>query len=132
MIFVKGELVGGLDIVKEMIASGEFDKVFPKNGVEERLKKLVASKPVMLFMKGNPDAPRCGFSRQIVGILRDEGADFGSFDILEDEEVRSGLKTLFDWPTFPQLYVKGELIGGLDIVKEMAESGELKTVLASA
>ncbi|KAI9032152.1 thioredoxin-like protein [Hyaloraphidium curvatum] len=132
MLFVKGELVGGIDIVKEMIASGEFEKTVPRNNTEQKLKALVSKEPVMCFIKGTPEAPRCGFSRQIVTILKEQGVEFGYFDILEDEEVRAGLKQLFDWPTFPQLYVKGELIGGLDIVKEMVASGEFKDVVAPA
>jgi Grx4 family monothiol glutaredoxin len=101
-----------------------------KASLEDRLKALINTAPVMLFMKGAPDAPRCGFSRQIVEILREEGIEFSSFDILTDEEVRAGLKTYSDWPTYPQLYVKGELQGGLDIVKEMRQAGPLKAQFA--
>jgi len=71
-------------------------------------------------MKGTPDAPRCGFSNQIVEVLKVNDISFSSFDILEDNEVRQGLKEFSEWPTYPQLYIKGELMGGLDIVKEMA------------
>ena len=85
---------------------------------------------VVLFMKGNPDAPRCGFSRRIVALLRDQNVTFSHFDILTDESVRQGLKTLNNWPTFPQLIVNGEFVGGLDIVQEMVENGELKEILA--
>ncbi|KAK9477340.1 thioredoxin-like protein [Lipomyces japonicus] len=84
-----------------------------------RLEKLVAAAPVMLFMKGTPAAPQCGFSRQLVGILREKQVRFGFFDILKDDAVRQGLKKFSDWPTFPQLYINGELQGGLDIVKEI-------------
>ncbi|KAK2798473.1 hypothetical protein FQN50_008833 [Emmonsiellopsis sp. PD_5] len=83
-----------------------------------RLEELVKAAPVMLFMKGTPSAPQCGFSRQLVGILRENGVKYGFFNILADEDVRQGLKEFADWPTFPQLWVKGELVGGLDIVKE--------------
>ncbi|EEP76494.1 conserved hypothetical protein [Uncinocarpus reesii 1704] len=83
-----------------------------------RLSELVKAAPVMLFMKGTPSAPQCGFSRQVVGILRENGVKYGFFNILADEHVRQGLKEFGDWPTFPQLWVKGELVGGLDIVKE--------------
>ena len=76
----------------------------------------------MLFMKGSPDTPKCGFSRSIVELLRKGGFAFSSFDILTDEEVRAGLKTFSDWPTYPQLYVNGTLVGGLDILREMANS----------
>lgn len=74
----------------------------------------------MLFMKGDPDAPRCGFSRQLIGILNDTGVQFKHFDVLSDEEIRQGLKKYSDWPTYPQLYVNSELLGGLDIIKEMS------------
>ena len=84
---------------------------------------------MVLFMKGSPDEPRCGFSRKIVALLRDQGVQFAHFDILSDESVRSGLKVLNNWPTFPQLIVNGEFVGGLDIVQEMVENGEFKEVV---
>ncbi|KAI5795774.1 monothiol glutaredoxin [Geopyxis carbonaria] len=87
-----------------------------------RLGKLVSAAPVMLFMKGTPASPQCGFSRQLVGLLRERGVRYGFFNILADDEVRQGLKTFSDWPTFPQLYMGGQLIGGLDIVKEEMEN----------
>ena len=83
----------------------------------------------MLFMKGSPDAPKCGFSRQIVEILTANNIPFASFDILTNEIIRAGLKTYSDWPTFPQLFVTGEFVGGLDIIKEIASGGDLKTQL---
>jgi Grx4 family monothiol glutaredoxin len=82
----------------------------------------------MLFMKGNPKDPCCGFSRKVVDVLNAEGVKFGSFDVLSDDAVRQGLKEFSNWPTFPQLYVQGELLGGCDIVSEMHQSGELKEV----
>lgn len=84
--------------------------------LNERLKKLLSAAPVMLFMKGTPAAPQCGFSRQMVGLLRERGVRYGFFNILADDEVRQGLKEYSNWPTYPQLYVGGELVGGLDIV----------------
>lgn len=99
--------------------------------LNERLQQLVLSSPNMLFMKGSPDAPRCGFSRQIVELLRAEGVQFGHFDILSDEEVRQGLKAFSNWPTYPQLYSGGKLVGGLDIVRELKEEDELKSSLAA-
>lgn len=81
-----------------------------------RLAELVKAAPVMLFMKGTPSAPQCGFSRQLVGILRERSVKYGFFNILADEDVRQGLKEFAEWPTFPQLWVGGELVGGLDIV----------------
>ncbi|CUM46154.1 uncharacterized protein AC631_04591 [Debaryomyces fabryi] len=89
--------------------------------LNERLKKLTGAAPVMLFMKGSPSAPQCGFSRQLVAILREHQVRFGFFDILKDDSVRQGLKSFSDWPTFPQLYINGEFQGGLDIVKESIE-----------
>ncbi|TVU32137.1 hypothetical protein EJB05_23856, partial [Eragrostis curvula] len=135
-LYIKGELVGGSDIAMEMHKNGELKKVLsekgviPKETLEDRLKAIISSAPVMLFMKGTPDAPRCGFSSKVVNALKKEGISFGSFDILSDEEVRQGLKTYSNWPTFPQLYYKSELIGGCDIILEMEKSGELKSTLS--
>eukprot|EP00887_Chlorella_sp_A99_P000035 scaffold16.g35.t1 len=128
-LYVNGELLGGCDFVLEMAAAGELrDALDAAEGrqLQARLQALVNQQPVMLFMKGTPDAPRCGFSRKVVEALRVVGEPFGSFDILEDEEVRQGLKEFSSWPTYPQLYVNGELLGGCDIVLEMAEAGELR------
>ncbi|CAG8422901.1 unnamed protein product [Penicillium salamii] len=83
-----------------------------------RLEQLVKAASVMLFMKGTPSSPQCGFSRQLVGILRERSVKYGFFNILADEDVRQGLKEYAEWPTFPQLWVSGELVGGLDIVRE--------------
>jgi len=90
--------------------------------LNERLAKLVKAAPVMLFMKGTPSAPQCGFSRQLVKLLRENHVKYGFFNILADNDVREGLKVFSDWPTFPQLYTDGELIGGLDIVREEMEA----------
>ncbi|KAI0763323.1 glutaredoxin [Trametes elegans] len=107
----------------------------PKHESQEdlnnRLRKLMNQDKVVLFMKGSPEQPRCGFSRRIVELLRSQGAEFSSFDILSDESVRSGLKVLNNWPTFPQLIINGEFVGGLDVVKEMADNGELRELLAA-
>jgi len=85
----------------------------------------------MIFVKGDRDVPRCGFSRQLIDILNATNVPYETFDILGDEEVRQGLKTFSNWPTYPQVYVKGELVGGLDIIKEMKESGELLSTIQS-
>ncbi len=90
------------------------------DALRARLEALVSREPVMLFMKGTPDAPRCGFSATIVALLRDAGVKFGYYDILGDEAVRQGLKEFSKWPTFPQLYARGELVGGLDVAKVQA------------
>ncbi|CAH2085602.1 unnamed protein product [Euphydryas editha] len=101
----------------------------PKASLEDRLKALINKHNVMVFMKGTRDAPRCGFSRTLIQILNGTGVQYDTFDILTDEEVRQGLKTYSDWPTYPQLYVKGELVGGLDIIKELQANGELESTL---
>jgi monothiol glutaredoxin len=88
--------------------------------------KTVAEHPVVLFMKGVPDQPRCGFSQVVVQILDHLGVEFVGVDVLQNEALRNGIKTFSDWPTIPQLYVKGEFVGGSDIVREMFQSGELK------
>ena len=98
--------------------------------VVERIKSELASSPVVLFMKGTPDFPQCGFSAQTVAALRACGAQFKHATIFEDPELRDGLKRYSNWPTYPQLYVKGELVGGCDIALEMYRNGELKTILS--
>ena len=94
--------------------------------IQERIRKVIDENSVMLFMKGSPDFPQCGFSGRVVQILEACGAEFGSADVLIDPELREGIKTYSNWPTIPQLYIQGELIGGSDIVMEMHENGELK------
>jgi monothiol glutaredoxin len=97
--------------------------------VVDRIKSEIGSSPVVLFMKGTPDFPQCGFSAQTVAALRACGAEFHSFNIFEDPELRDALKRYSNWPTYPQLYIKGELVGGCDIALEMYRSGELKKLL---
>lgn len=98
--------------------------------VNQRIKEQLDTNQVLLYMKGTPDFPQCGFSGQTVAALKSIGQPFAYVNIFEDEEIRNGLKTYSNWPTFPQLYVNGELIGGCDIVVEMYHSGELKELLA--
>ena len=100
--------------------------------VVERIKTELGSSPVVLFMKGTPDFPQCGFSAQTVAALRAVGADFRHVNIFEDAELREALKRFSNWPTYPQLYVKGELLGGCDIALEMLRSGELKRLMTEA
>ncbi|GMG15598.1 unnamed protein product [Phytophthora fragariaefolia] len=136
-LYVNGSLVGGLDILKEMKADGSIVEQLglAKNveeaeaAFQESLRALVHSAPVLLFMKGTPAEPKCGFSKKTVQLLRDHQIAFSSFDILSDDQVRQGLKKFSNWPTYPQLYVKGKLIGGLDILNEMAEDGDLSEQL---
>lgn len=154
-IYVRGELIGGLDIVKEIkeevgklatewnimttatISSSDNPDDQTKDTsskkrqqtIEERCTELINQERIMLFMKGLPSAPKCGFSRTMVAILNEFDVPYGSFDILQDESVRQTLKQMQNWPTYPQLYVNGELIGGLDIVQELYDDGTLKDTL---
>ena len=100
------------------------------NPVHAFIADTVKGHDVVLFMKGTPDAPRCGFSSLAVQILDHVGASFVGVDVLQDEALRDGIKTFSDWPTIPQLYIKGEFVGGSDIVREMFNAGELQTLLA--
>lgn len=97
-----------------------------------RVESLVKSAPIVLFMKGTADFPQCGFSAAVAQVLQDLGVPFSTVNVLADPEVREGAKVYGNWPTFPQLWVKGELVGGADIVREMHASGELKTLLDEA
>jgi monothiol glutaredoxin len=94
-----------------------------------RIETEIGENPVMLYMKGNPRFPQCGFSARVVQILTHLGVPFGSANVLEDPELREGIKQFSNWPTIPQLYVKGEFVGGCDIITEMFQSGELETLL---
>jgi monothiol glutaredoxin len=97
-----------------------------------RIEKTIAQQRIMLFMKGNPAMPQCGFSAAVVQILKQLDVPFGSHNILADPELRDGLKQYSSWPTFPQLYVDGKLVGGCDIVRELHARGELAPLLSSA
>ena len=99
------------------------------NPVHDFIANAVTENPVVLFMKGVPEEHRCGFSGVVVQILDHLGADFVGVDVLQNDAIREGIKTYSDWPTIPQLYVKGEFVGGADIIREMFQSGELKTLL---
>ena len=98
--------------------------------IRDFIAQSVEQNPVVLFMKGTPDAPRCGFSSTVVQILDHLGVEFVGVDVLQDEGLRNGIKTFSDWPTIPQLYVKGEFIGGCDILREMFQAGELASLMA--
>lgn len=97
--------------------------------VRDFIARTITDHPVVLFMKGTPDAPRCGFSAQAVQILDHLSAPFVGVDVLQDDGLREGIKAFTDWPTIPQLYVKGEFVGGSDIVREMFQAGELITLM---
>jgi monothiol glutaredoxin len=98
--------------------------------VAERIQSEITENPVMLYMKGNAMFPQCGFSARVVQILSHLGVPFSTANVLDDPELRDGIKSFSNWPTIPQLYVKGEFVGGCDIVTEMFQSGELVTMLA--
>ena len=98
--------------------------------VSERIQSEITDNPVFLYMKGNAMFPQCGFSARVVQILTHMGVPFQTANVLEDAELRDGIKAFSNWPTIPQLYVKGELVGGCDIVTEMFQSGELATYLS--
>lgn len=100
--------------------------------VVARIKELLENNSVILFMKGSPDFPQCGFSGQSVQVLRACKANFAHFNIFEDQELREGLKEYSHWPTYPQLYIKGELVGGCDIIIDLYNKGELAKMLAAA
>ena len=97
--------------------------------IKEKIKNLIDNNDVCLFMKGTRDAPQCGFSMAVSNVLKHLNVDFKDINILEDESLRQGIKEFSDWPTIPQLYIKGEFIGGCDIIKEMFEKDELQTKL---
>ena len=96
--------------------------------IKEKIQNLINGNDVCLFMKGTPDSPQCGFSMAVSNVLKHLNVKFKGVNVLEDQNIRQGIKDFSDWPTIPQLYVKGEFIGGCDIVKEMFEKGELKKI----
>ena len=97
--------------------------------IKENIQNLIDKNDICLFMKGTPEAPQCGFSMAVSNVLKHLNVKFNGVDVLKDQEIREGIKLYSDWPTIPQLYIKGEFIGGCDIVKEMFEKGELKVLL---
>ena len=96
--------------------------------IKEKIQKLIKENDVCLFMKGTPDSPQCGFSMTVSNVLKHLNVNFKGINVLEDENLRQGIKDYSDWPTIPQLYVKEEFIGGCDIIKEMFEKGDLKEI----
>ncbi len=97
--------------------------------INEKIKDLIDKNSICLFMKGTPESPQCGFSMAVSNIFKHLNIEFKGVNVLEDENLRQGIKTFSDWPTIPQLYIKGEFIGGCDIIKEMFEKGELQNLL---
>jgi monothiol glutaredoxin len=98
------------------------------DAAHDRIQALIDAQPVFLFMKGTPTFPQCGFSATVVSILDHVGVDYGTANVLEDPDIRQGVKDFSNWPTIPQLYVRGEFVGGCDIIKEMFQTGELKAL----
>ena len=100
------------------------------DAVKQRIEDDVKNNKIMLYMKGTPDEPQCGFSGQVIGMLKSYNVPFKTFNILEDEEIRQGIKEFSDWPTIPQLYVNSEFVGGCDIITELHDNGELAKLIA--
>lgn len=101
----------------------------PAEDLNAEIKKLINRAPVMVFIKGTAEEPKCGFSKTLIGILNSYNAQYKTYNILSNEDIRQGLKKFSDWPTYPQVYINGEFIGGLDIVKELNDNGELESML---
>ena len=97
--------------------------------IEQKINTMIENDDVVLFMKGTPNFPQCGFSANVVGILDYFGIEYKSYNVLEDNELREGIKSFSDWPTIPQIYIKKEFIGGVDILKDMLENEEIETLL---
>lgn len=135
-LYVNGELVGGLDIMKQMIETGEFDSTFEhvkekkERDMNKYLESLINQAPLMLFTTGSPEAPHCKFTKELFNLLNSLNIkDYKVFDIMQDEEVQEKLKEYSSWPTYPQIYVNGQLIGGLDILKQLHQEGTLVQTL---
>lgn len=113
------------------VINSEIKEIEATKDVEltEQIKTLLGSSKIVLFMKGNAEMPQCGFSANSIAILKNLGVSFSTFNILNDSEIRQGLKEYSNWPTYPQLYVKGQLIGGNDVITEMFKNGELQEFL---
>ena len=134
-VFVSGAFLADLPALRTLDAEGTLPASFPADHLKgetlnARLKRLITQQKVMIFMKGSPAQAACGFSQRLVDLLGQyDGLQYGHFDIYKDEEVREGLKKYSKWPTYPQVYVDGGLVGGIDICMEMHENGELEEVL---
>jgi monothiol glutaredoxin len=115
----------------EVATTKELNPAQIEGELTERIESVLASDSIVLFMKGNTEMPQCGFSANSVAILKHLGQSFTTFDILKDMDIRQGMKDYSNWPTFPQLYIKGKLVGGNDIITEMFESGDLKEIFTS-
>ena len=129
-LYIQGELIGGLDVMKQMIENGEFEQRFQERDINQYLEKLIHRAPLMLFIVGTPQAPQCRFTKQLFQLLNEVNIhDYQTFDVLQDEEVQEKLKDYSSWQTYPQIYVNGQLIGGVDILKQLNEQGVLVETL---
>ena len=129
-LYLEGELIGGLDIMKQMIENGEFQERFQRKDMNKYLEKLIHRAPLMLFIVGTPQAPQCRFTKQLFQLFNElDIHNYQTFDVLQDEEVQEKLKEYSAWQTYPQIYVNGQLIGGLDICKQLHEQGILVDTL---
>ncbi len=127
---LRGRMGGELHALALQTSAPESGDLSMSDNPVRRIQSEIDSEPVMLFMKGTPMFPQCGFSARVVQILTHLGVPFQTANVLEDPELRDGIKSFSNWPTIPQLYVKGEFVGGCDIITEMFQSGELETLLA--
>lgn len=138
-LYAKGEFLGGCDIVMGLKEQGQLQsEILAKAGegvlkesMTQKCERVTTQAPVMLFMKGTPSAPRCKFSSRVVQALEADGISFSHFDILQDQLLRQGLKNFAQWPTYPQLYVKGEFLGGCDIIEDLHTNGKLSSQITS-
>ncbi|CAF4695345.1 unnamed protein product [Rotaria sp. Silwood1] len=136
-LYADGELIGGLDIMKQMIENGEFQLKFKQSKINDNdkdmkkyLESLIHQAPLMLFIVGTPEKPKCGFTKELINLLNQANIkDYKTFDVLQDENVLQKLKEYSSWQTYPQIYVNGQFIGGLDILKQMNEEGTLVQTL---
>lgn len=135
IIFLKdGSIVGkyaGSDPVEIIQTLRKATEAVSKSPLEERLKALVNKHKFMIFIKGTPSSPRCGFTNTLLKMLQQLQIEFDYFDILSNDEIRQGLKVYSEWPTYPQIYVNGELLGGLDIFTDLHQSGQLQDILSA-
>jgi monothiol glutaredoxin len=113
----------------EVIQGSAIEETDKSLDINSRIKNLINAAPIFLFMKGTPDMPQCGFSANVCKILNHHGVSFKTFNILSDMDIRDGVKQYSNWPTYPQLYVKGQLVGGNDIITELMQNGELEDIL---
>jgi len=130
---VEKKVVGDVKDIEQLASEKQLTSKVPQSEIivtlKDKINKLLNQAPVMVFIKGSPEAPQCGFSKRLVDVLERYNVAYNSFNILADQEVREGLKDVSGWKTYPQLYVEGKLVGGIDIVEEMDDSGDFEAVV---